>query len=121
MIRAIFRTRIGRAVEFVAEFAHDLVNAVVADRMRKRLGIDHLEHAYWNMHDRIIALEQARLDDEAKRKAEDERPAAKLAREMREGRAVFVSHEHEWVTSNNPRIQICNRCPAARLPDGSIR
>lgn len=74
MIRAIFRTRVGRAIELGAEFAHDLVRAVIADRLRRRLGIDKLEHAYWDMHDRVIALEQARLEDVARR-----RPNIKIA------------------------------------------
>jgi hypothetical protein len=62
VIRAIFRTRAGRAIEIGLEFAHDLARAVVYDRMRKRLGIDRLEHAVWQLHDRLTDLEDARAN-----------------------------------------------------------
>lgn len=68
MIRAIFRTRIGRAVELVAEFAHDLASAVWNDRRRQVLGIAKLEREVWALHDRMLKAEQDRLDEEAKRK-----------------------------------------------------
>jgi hypothetical protein len=54
LIRAIFRSRIGRAIEIGLEFAHDLARAVFDDRMRKRLGVDHLEHAMWALHDTAV-------------------------------------------------------------------
>ena len=80
MIRAIFRTRIGRAVEVTLEVGHEIVEGLVYLALRRRLGIDAMER-------RVRALEaiaeRMEREDEERARSEARLPLPRAVARMR--------------------------------------